>query len=103
VIRNGAQPMLPFHCDPKGREESMIDNSHDLKGDTPTEKEELAAAADAAVNEGGKSKEDLTDEIADVRPKPNPPYTTTGKYFTTPKFGSAGSGGLENEPGLEED
>jgi YHS domain-containing protein len=26
-----------------------------------------------------------------------PPYTTTGK-FTAPKFGSAGSGGLEYEP-----
>ena len=26
-----------------------------------------------------------------------PPYTST-KHFTVPKFGSAGSGGLENEP-----
>jgi len=79
----------------------VIDNNRDLKGDTPAEKEELAAAGDAAVNEGGK--EDPTDEIADARPKPNPPYTTTGKFFTAPKFGSAGSGGLENEPGLDVD
>jgi len=79
----------------------MIDSKDELKGDTPAEKEELAAATDAAVNEGGK--EDPTDEIADARPKPNPPYTTTGKFFTTPKFGSAGSGGLENEPGLDKD
>jgi hypothetical protein len=79
----------------------MIDGNHEQKGDTPVEKEELAAAADAAVNEGGK--EDPTDEIADVRPKANPPYTTTGKFFTSPKFGSAGSGGLENEPGPEKD
>jgi hypothetical protein len=79
----------------------MIDSTDNQKGDTPVEKEELAAAADAAVNEGGK--EDPTDEIADARPKPNPPYTTTGKFFTTPKFGSAGSGGLENEPGLDVD
>jgi hypothetical protein len=79
----------------------MIDNNRDQKGDTPVEKEELAAATDAAVNEGGK--EDPTDEIADVRPKPNPPYTTTGKFFTAPKFGSAGSGGLEDEPGPEKD
>ena len=33
---------------------------------------------------------------------PNPPHTTTGK-FTAPKFGSAGSGGLEYEPGPERD
>jgi hypothetical protein len=93
--------MLPFYRDPNGREESMIDSNHEQKGDTPVEKEELAAAADAAVNEGGK--EDPTDEIADVRPKANPPYTTTCKFFTSPKFGSAGSGGLENEPGPEKD
>jgi hypothetical protein len=81
----------------------MTDSNRDQKGDTPAEKEELAAAADAAVNEGGKSKEEPTDKAADARPKPNPPYTTTGKFFTTPKFGSAGSGGLENEPGLDVD
>ncbi|HEX2095088.1 MAG TPA: YHS domain-containing protein [Longimicrobiaceae bacterium] len=27
-----------------------------------------------------------------------PPYTTTGGWFTAPKFGAAGSGGLEYEP-----
>jgi hypothetical protein len=93
--------MLPFQYESNGQEERMIDGTDNQKGDTPVEKEELAAAADAAVNEGGK--EDPTDEIADARPKPNPPYTTTGKFFTTPKFGSAGSGGLENEPGLDVD
>jgi hypothetical protein len=35
--------------------------------------------------------------------KPNPPRTTTGGWFTAPKFGSAGSGGLELEPGPERD
>lgn len=34
--------------------------------------------------------------------KPNPPRTTTGKW-TAPKFGSAGSGGAELEPGPERD
>jgi len=34
--------------------------------------------------------------------KPNPPHTTTGK-MTAPKFGSAGSGGAEIEPGPERD
>lgn len=33
---------------------------------------------------------------------PNPPFTKT-KHMTSPKFGSAGSGGLENEPGPERD
>lgn len=33
---------------------------------------------------------------------PNPPRTTTGKW-TSPKFGSAGSGGAEFEPGPERD
>lgn len=32
----------------------------------------------------------------------NPPHTTTGKW-TSPKFGSAGSGGAELEPGPEDD
>jgi hypothetical protein len=93
--------MLAYQCDSNEREERMTDSNREQKGDTPAEKKELAAAADAAVNEGGK--EDPTDEIADASPKANPPYTTTGKFFTTPKFGSAGSGGLENEPGLDVD
>jgi hypothetical protein len=33
---------------------------------------------------------------------PNPPHTTTRKW-TSPKFGSAGSGGAELEPGPEKD
>jgi len=34
--------------------------------------------------------------------RPNPPRTTAGK-MTAPKFGSAGSGGAELEPGPEQD
>lgn len=34
--------------------------------------------------------------------EPNPARTTTGK-ITAPKFGSAGSGGAEFEPGPERD
>jgi hypothetical protein len=34
--------------------------------------------------------------------EPNPPRTTRG-VFTAPKFGSAGSGGAEFEPGPERD
>jgi len=55
---------------------------------------------------------DTTDEAegeahtpkSDPRPDaaPNPARTTTGKV-TSPKFGSAGSGGAELEPGPERD
>ena len=33
----------------------------------------------------------------------DPPRTTTGGWFTAPKFGSAGSGGAEIEPGPKQD
>jgi len=80
----------------------MTDTNRDEKGDIRTDSDELAA--DAAANEGGKSKkEDPSDETVDRHPEANPPRTTTGKFFTTPKFGSAGSGGLEIEPGLDSD
>jgi len=35
-------------------------------------------------------------DAASAAEEPNPPHTTTGK-ITAPKFGSAGSGGLEYE------
>ena len=38
------------------------------------------------------------DETVDETTEPNPPRTTTGP-ITAPKFGSAGSGGAELEPG----
>jgi hypothetical protein len=80
----------------------MTDSNRDKKGDIPTDSDELAI--DAELNEGGKSKkEDPSDETVDRHAQPNPPRTTTGKFFTAPKFGSAGSGGLEIEPGLDTD
>jgi hypothetical protein len=42
-----------------------------------------------------------TDEPA-TDDRPNPPRTTTG-VWTSPKFGSAGSGGAELDPGPERD
>jgi hypothetical protein len=43
------------------------------------------------------------DSTADPKAdRPNPPRTTTGGW-TSPKFGSAGSGGAELEPGPERD
>lgn len=41
-------------------------------------------------------------EEEESRKHPNPPRTTTG-VWTSPKFGSAGSGGAELEPGPEKD
>jgi hypothetical protein len=44
---------------------------------------------------------DLEDELdTEDRKTPNPPRTTT-RGMTSPKFGSAGSGGAELEPGPE--
>jgi hypothetical protein len=41
-------------------------------------------------------------EEKSTKDRPNPPRTTTG-VWTSPKFGSAGSGGAELEPGPEKD
>jgi len=77
-------------------------NREEKKGDISADTDEFAA--DAAANEGRKSKkEDPSDETVNGDAEPNPPRTTSGKFFTTPKFGSAGSGGLEIEPGLDSD
>lgn len=68
--------------------EARPDSEEDIREDselTPAEREERGQRA------GRKEGEE-----------PNPPRTTTGK-MTAPKFGSAGSGGLEIEPGLDRD
>lgn len=41
-------------------------------------------------------------DVEESQEEPNPPRTTKG-FFTAPKFGSAGSGGAELEPGPERD
>jgi hypothetical protein len=75
----------------------MTDRDREAERDIPTDTDELA---------GDKSRSDRTaDKKAsetDSRDKPNPPRTTSGK-LTSPKFGSAGSGGAEFEPGPERD
>jgi hypothetical protein len=80
----------------------MAESNRDKQADIPTGSDELAA--DSQASERGKTKKtDPPDEEVDYHPEPNPPHTTTGKIFTVPKFGAAGSGGLENEPGLDVD
>ncbi|MEO8563114.1 MAG: hypothetical protein ABI601_13610 [bacterium] len=55
------------------------------------------AAAKAQSNTKAAANE-YPDAIA-----PNPPRTTVKGWFTAPKFGSAGGGGAELEPGDERD
>jgi hypothetical protein len=78
----------------------MSDTNRDERADIPRDTGELAA--DSREREKSK-KTDPDDEVVDYHPEPNPPHTTTGKIFTVPKFGAAGSGGLEIEPGLDVD
>lgn len=82
----------------------MDDTNRDSRPDIPTDTDELAA--DAQASEPGKIKKadpPVEDDVVDYHPEPNPPHTTTGRFFTVPKFGAAGSGGLEIEPGLDVD
>jgi hypothetical protein len=80
----------------------MPDNNRDKQADIPTDTDELASNAPASKRADSKKTEE-DEELVDYHPEPNPPHTTTGRFFTAPKFGSAGSGGLENEPGPEKD
>ena len=64
---------------------------------TPPPPNEGAPLNDAAGDD--RDRTDRTgDEPDDQNGGGNPPRTTTGK-ITAPKFGSAGSGGAELEPG----
>jgi hypothetical protein len=72
--------------------------------DRDREQADIPTGTDEAAGEKERS-----DRAAERKAKesnsrgiPNPPRTTTGK-FTAPKFGSAGSGGAELEPGPERD
>jgi hypothetical protein len=75
----------------------MTDKKSEQERDIPTDTDEMA---------GEKSRSDRAVEKkaseSGSRDKPNPPRTTTGN-ITSPKFGSAGSGGAELEPGPERD
>ena len=54
--------------------------------------------------EAERKRKDAEEKARQAKDKlhPNPPYTTK-HGITSPKFGSAGSGGAENEPGPERD
>ena len=78
----------------------MTDTNRDRQPNIPTDSDELApGSADEKRANNPDTTGDRNRDSADV----NPPRTTSGKNFTAPKFGSAGSGGLEIEPGPERD
>lgn len=82
----------------------MDATNRDKQADIPNDTGELPADAQASEPEKSKKADPVDeDEVVDYHPEPNPPHTTTGKFFTVPKFGAAGSGGLEIEPGLDVD
>ncbi len=67
----------------------------DRERELPPVESQPPATADEAEGEAHTPTANRSDDV-------NPPRTTTGK-FTAPKFGSAGSGGAELEPGPERD
>jgi hypothetical protein len=79
---------------------SMTESKRDKEPEIPTDSDELAG--DRQRSDDSKEKQSARPVDPDSREEPNPPHTTTG-IFTAPKFGAAGSGGLEIEPGLEKD
>lgn len=77
--------------------------------DDPTRNESEREREDR--ERANRDRRELTKEEQEARarraasgevPDSNPPHTTT-KGMTSPKFGSAGSGGAEFEPGPERD
>ena len=79
----------------------MIDNQSDGETEIPTDSDELSDDRQRS-DEAAKAKKSAGRSNPDSPEEPNPPRTTSG-FFTAPKFGAAGSGGLEIEPGLEKD
>lgn len=55
-------------------------------------------AAGKPVDRDADTKDKKADKKSPEADEANPPRTTTG-FMTAPKFGSAGSGGAELEPG----
>lgn len=78
----------------------MTDTRRDSEPKIPIDSDELSG--DEQRKDKEQDKQAVGKDRPDLRDKPNPPHTTRG-IFTAPKFGSAGSGGLEIEPGPEKD
>ena len=77
------------------------DRDTDLSaGKRPSDTEELVGDTPASDKLAGSEQRVQPSETDTRSEGANPPRTTTGK-LTAPKFGSAGSGGAEFEPGPE--
>jgi hypothetical protein len=100
------------------RDTSVRSNPAELQAsriDGPEAQDQIRLRAYELYRErGGRVGDDMADWLQAEREylerlrgneatKPNPPRTTTGGWFTAPKFGAAGSGGAELEPGPERD
>jgi hypothetical protein len=69
---------------------------------TPDESQNPDSLEDERDLERQRKETEEKARRAEEKLRPNPPYTTK-HGITAPKFGSAGSGGAENEPGPERD
>lgn len=80
----------------------MADDTTTGKFEEPSDEENVVidtTSTEPLRNAKIEEPEKKADEPADVEvEEPNPPRTTGG-IFTSPRFGSAGSGGAELEPG----
>ena len=83
----------------RSRELSMTESKRDKEPEIPTDSDQIAR--DRPASDESRKQSARTDD-SESREEPNPPHTTNG-IFTMPKFGAAGSGGLEIEPGPEKD
>ncbi|MGI8546163.1 MAG: hypothetical protein ACR2M1_02340 [Gemmatimonadaceae bacterium] len=79
-----------------GCQEADMDRINDRSRDADSEE----SGKGSSNSENDSSNDSSNDSNTVGADEPNPPRTTTGK-FTMPKFGSAGSGGAELEPGPE--
>ncbi|MGH7603643.1 MAG: hypothetical protein ACRENK_06550 [Gemmatimonadaceae bacterium] len=75
----------------------MTDRDRERQADIPTDTDEVREEKSRSDRAAEKKASE-----PDSRDKQNPPRTSTGN-LTAPKFGSAGSGGAELEPGPERD
>jgi hypothetical protein len=88
---------MTHHKKPDGSEEreELLD---ELEENHERSRREAAGTPETVEGEAGKKDRKTTDKKSPEPDEANPPRTTTG-FMTSPKFGSAGSGGAELEPG----
>lgn len=88
---------MSHHKQPDGSEEreELLD---ELAENHERSRREAAGTPGAVEREAVKKEKKSADKRSADEDEANPPRTTTG-FMSAPKFGSAGSGGAELEPG----